>query len=174
MMAERWEAIPEYDGKYEVSNMGNVRSLKGKTKLLQQKTLNTGYLYVSLTYKGKSKNKTIHRLVANAFLDKVEGKTFVNHIDGNKKNNNIENLEWVTRSENMKHAYRNGLFKNFVPPAPRFKSVVQYDKDGECVGEFSSMTEASARTGTDISHISSCCKGKRKTANGYGWKYKER
>ena len=170
-MNEEWKVIHGYGGKYEVSNYGNVRSLKGETKLLQQRILNSGYLYVSLTHKGKSKNKTIHRLVADAFLDKKEGKSFVNHIDGNKKNNNIKNLEWVTRSENMKHAYNNGLFKRFVTPAPRFKSVMQFNKDGKCIGIFSSITEASTRTGANLSHISSCCNGKRKTVGGYTWKY---
>lgn len=172
-MEEVWLKIEGYCGKYEVSNMGNVRSLKGKTKLLQQRTLNSGYLYVSLTSNCKSNNKTVHRLVTEAFIPNPEGKGFVNHIDGNKTNNCANNLEWVTKSENMKHAYKNGLFKNFIMPKPRKKKVIQIDKDGTIIRIFSSLTEAAKETGTGISKISLCCSGKRKTTNGYSWEYQK-
>lgn len=172
-MEEIWTKIDGYCGKYEVSNMGNVRSLKGKIKLLQQRTLNSGYLYVSLTSNCKSNNKTVHRLVAESFIPNAEGKGFVNHIDGNKKNNCSSNLEWVTKSENMKHAYKNGLIKNLIVPESHKKKVIQIDKDGTIIRIFSSLTEAAKETGSKIGHISSCCSGKRKTTNGYSWKYQK-
>lgn len=172
-MEEIWKKIDGYCDKYEISNLGNVRSLKGKTKTLKQKILNTGYLYVALTTNGKSSNKTVHRLVAETFVPNPYKKEFVNHIDGNKMNNCESNLEWVTRSENMKHAYKNGLFKKFIIPKPHKKKVMQLDKEGNIIRIFTSLTEASIETGTQISHISSCCRGIRKLTNGYSWEYQK-
>ena len=106
-MKEEWKDIPEYKGKYQCSNKGNVRDInhvKIKTIL---KT--TGYRCVYLRAHGERKSFFVHRLVAITFIKAVTGKNHVNHKDGNKLNNIVENLEWCTPGENLSHAYKNGL-----------------------------------------------------------------
>ena len=127
MVNEQWKPISEYEELYEVSNYGNVRSkdrlvkhssgngfrpVKGKMKKLCEH--GDGYLYVTLSQNGKNKNHYVHRLVADAFIPKIPGKNFVNHIDYNKSNNHVENLEWVTAQENVLYSvpYRNKRSKN--------------------------------------------------------------
>lgn len=115
-MEEIWKAIPEYEGIYEVSNYGQVRSLdrvdnkgrKQKGQLLKACYCDTGYARVNLSKNGKFACYLVHRLVAQAFLMVCNGKTEVNHIDGNKHNNRSDNLEWCSRSENCKHSYSSG------------------------------------------------------------------
>lgn len=122
MTEEIWKDISEFDGVYQVSNLGNVRSVKrtvkysnGRlyeydSKILKQ-TLNAkrGYKYVNLSFAGKRKNLPVHRLVAKAFVNNSSGAEYVNHIDGNKLNNISCNLEWVTAKDNSLHAVRLGL-----------------------------------------------------------------
>lgn len=123
MIKEVWKDIVGYEGKYHVSNLGRVKSLnrvierqhpKSKTMTIKEKVLSlakgeNGYLYVNLRSGKTGIIKSVHRLVAIAFIQNPENKYAVNHKDGIKTNNNIENLEWVTQSENGKHAYRIGL-----------------------------------------------------------------
>lgn len=115
-MQEIWKPVVGYEGLYEVSNLGNVRRIwrynKPWVHPLKAKNTKDGYLESTLTKNGISKSIRTHRIVAMAFLETsdIVGKE-VNHIDGNKKNNCVENLEWVTSSENQKHAYRLGLQK---------------------------------------------------------------
>ena len=120
---EVWKDIEGYEGLYQVSNFGNIKSLprirhngKGtyiqKEKLLKQTFTSTGYKKVELCKDGKRKGFKVHRLVAIAFIPNPDNKPEVNHIDGNKINNNIDNLEWVTSSENTIHAYETGLNPN--------------------------------------------------------------
>lgn len=124
-MIEIWKDIPEYEGYYQVSNLGNVRSLdrirethpsaKKQFKVFKKGFLLTpdlthgGYLRFSLSKDKKTKKFSSHRLVAQAFIPNPENKEQVNHKDGNKLNNSIDNLEWCTGSENIRHAYKNGL-----------------------------------------------------------------
>lgn len=114
MMNEIWKPVVGYEGLYEVSNLGNIRRIwrygKPWVHTLKSKTTRDGYLEATLTKNSKAKSIRTHRIVAMAFLGHPDGKE-VNHIDGNKKNNSVENLEWVTPSENQKHAYRIGLQK---------------------------------------------------------------
>ena len=106
-MKEQWRVIEGYPN-YEVSNLGYVRNVKtGKVRKLQMNKF--GYQYVGLCLNGKGENHYIHRLVATAFIPNFENKRTVNHINGDKTDNRVENLEWVTDSENVKHAYKNGL-----------------------------------------------------------------
>lgn len=112
---EIWKDCVGYEGKYQVSNLGNVRSIannKGtyQERLLRQRqTTTSDYLYVNFTVKDVTKHHSVHRLVAKAFIANPSNKATVNHIDGNKLNNNVCNLEWNTYSENLKHAHANGL-----------------------------------------------------------------
>ena len=111
-----WRSIKGYEGIYEISDTGLVRNLRVDSKnrtypgkiLTPGKTV-SGYPFVFLSVNGKSKNNMIHRLVATAFIPNPHNLPEVNHIDGNKENNNVSNLEWCTRKENLKHAVDNGL-----------------------------------------------------------------
>ena len=114
-MQEVWKDISGYDGYYRVSNLGNVMSVGGRKGTranpitLKQSVNHDGYMKVRLIYNGKDVTARVHRLVAETFIENTEGKDTVNHIDGNKKNNCVDNLEWADRSEQMYHAYRLGL-----------------------------------------------------------------
>jgi hypothetical protein len=120
---EQFRDILGYEGFYQVSNLGTVRSLdrtyvgKGgslyplKGIIMKQKSDRYGYMTIGLRDNKKRKDFLVHRLVANAFIENIDNKRSVNHIDGNKKNNNLSNLEWVTDKENSIHAYKTGLLK---------------------------------------------------------------
>lgn len=106
---EEWRTIPEFSD-YEISSIGRVRSHKAKREIiLKERISHDGYVWYSLCRNGKGHTKRANRLVAEAFIPNPENKLTVNHKDGNKLNNNVENLEWATREEQMQHAYRNGL-----------------------------------------------------------------
>ena len=115
LAGEEWRDIEGYDGKYQISNYGRVKSFKQKHRILTPSLDNQGYLRYGLKLRGKEKRFTAHRLVAEAFLPNPDNKSDVNHIDGIKWNSCVSNLEWVTRSENIKHAHDTGL--NVAPHA---------------------------------------------------------
>lgn len=133
-MKEEWKPIKGYEGLYEVSNMGRVKSLhRSQGIILKQGTFH-GYMKVGLHKNGTRSTKKVHRLVATAFIRNPNNYEFVNHKDGNKKNNTVDNLEWCTRSYNMRHAYHNGLMNVDAQK----KSVILYKR----YGEYESITEA--------------------------------
>lgn len=120
-MKEIWASVVGYEGLYEVSNLGRVKNLKRKVpfwrgmrtipeRILQNHINEYGYVYVRLYENAKGRNIKLHRIVAEAFIPNPTNKRCVNHIDGNKQNNTVENLEWVTHSENMQHASDNKLW----------------------------------------------------------------
>lgn len=133
MKNEIWADIPDYEGLYQVSNMGRVRSLdrlvkgaKGldyriKGKITKKSKNHLGYIKVRLHKDGVRKEFSLHRIVAFSFVLNLQSKKEVNHIDGNKLNNSASNLEWCTRSENMKHAFKTGLVSNKGENAPGSK-----------------------------------------------------
>ena len=177
-MKEIWKAIKDYEGKYEVSNLGRVKSLertsrlnrKIKERILAPREHTGGYLRVQLS----RKDFYIHRLVAETFIPNPENKPMVNHKDGNKHNNCVDNLELVTHSENEKHAYKNNLIDKTKLSISHNKPVLQYKLDGKFIKEYKSIKEAND-TNPNIhgTSISKCLKGVYKTAGGYIWKYKE-
>lgn len=183
-MVEEWKTI-DINPNYEVSNFGRVRNKKGHIMKLQVGT--HGYFQVNLDFDGKNKTKKVHRLVATAFIPNPYNKPQINHIDGNKQNNHISNLEWCTGSENVKHAFNIGLNENMrkvssitiknaqkIAHEQRKRAVIQTDLNGNFVKEFSSAREAKDYYGIkDLDkYISMCCNGKLKTTHSYKWKFK--
>lgn len=160
---EKWIVIKGFE-RYEISNKGNVRNvLSGKAL---KPSLNTGgYQYVTLCCSRHRKNKTIHRLVAEAFIQNPLNLPEVNHKDENKENNNVSNLEWVTKKENMNYGTRTERANQ-----KKYKAVYQCAKNGEEVRKFESLKEAE-KEGFNHSAISECCYGKRKTHGGYKWRF---
>lgn len=193
-MEEIWKDIEGYEGLYQVSNMGRVRSIdrviyqehEGITysrlmngRMLKYNNDKQGYLLVHLSKNGKRICKKVHRLVAEAFLENKDSKEYVNHIDGNKQNNVVYNLEWVTPSENNIHAYKTKL------STPNLNMLGRKGKDNPCIKKIYQINknnhniiklyygscEAQRITGITASNIRACCKGRIKTAGGYIWRY---
>ena len=154
---EVWKDI--YEG-YQVSDKGRVFSIK-RNKILTLREHHKGYLQVHLRVDGKDITPKVHRLVALAFIDNPNNLPQVNHINGNKKDNSVGNLEWCTNGENVKHSYDVLGRKAFE------RSVVCVESNKE----YSSSREASRLLSIDNSCITKCCKGKRQTAGGYHWRY---
>ena len=178
---EYWLPIPSYEGYYEVSNLGRVKSLItvgcwGRENILKQTIHEFGYLLVGLYKNKKSRLIRVHRLVGAAFIQNPYNYKDINHKRGNKKDNREWMLEWCTRSYNLKHSYKLGLS---IPAwlgvrgvdNPHSKPVIQYDLNDTVIGVYSSAVEASQKTGISKSHIGCVCKGVRKTTGGYIWKY---
>ena len=176
-MVEIWENIKNYEGKYQVSNMGNVKSLNfNNTKrpaILVKKVNRRGYEYVCLSQYGKRSYSAVHRLVAEAFIPNPDNKEQINHIDGNKRNNSMYNLEWVSQSENINHAIRTGLLKLNGAQNGRSKKVQQIDLNGNVINTFDCLKDAGKFLGKEnrSTKILEACKGRRKTAYGYKWQY---
>lgn len=174
-MIETWKDIPKYEGLYQVSNMGRIKSLKRKTlngKCLYDKILNNrinhnGYLMIFLSKNKKIKGYRIHRLVAQAFIPNPDNLPQVNHIDKNKTNNRINNLEWCTAKYNTQHAIINKLRDNKYR-----RKIVQCDLDNNIVKEWNSIKEATD-FGFSKSGIWQCCNNKRNMHKNYKWYYKE-
>ncbi|MRN08005.1 endonuclease [Staphylococcus capitis] len=182
---EIWKAIKGYEEFYEVSNLGRVRSLDRLTnnpmgtfirkgKILKPNINRGGYKFVLLTDENKKqKNKKVHRLVALNFIDNPLSKPFVNHIDGNKLNNEVDNLEWCTPKENTSHAIEKGLFTPTVQKGSNRKVVGMFDMNDNLVKVFDRTKDAARYVGSDNKTIIKICNGYRsyKSAKGYKWKY---
>ena len=174
-MKEIWRDIKDYEGMYQVSNLGRIKSLeryvKGNKskKLIKERILvnvnKRGYMHIALWNQKKYKACRVHRLVAQAFIDNPENKKQVNHINGIKDDNRVENLEWCTSFENMQHARDNGLLNH----KSKMKKVVMLSINGETLLLFDSLTEAQNITGFNRNYISCCCEKKRETYKGYKW-----
>ena len=151
---------------YEVSNLGKVRNIKSG-RILKPVLGRGGYLKHGLSGHNKRKFLLLHRIIAIAFIDNPEENPCVNHIDENKTNNDLSNLEWCTVRENNIHGTRTkrGAEK-------RSKKVIQLDLNDNVLNEFESMEQAEQETGIDASSISRCCNGKRKSAGRFKWRRK--
>ena len=162
------ETFVEIEGfeNYEVSNLGKVRNIKSG-RVLKPSLNNNGYLRLFLCENNKRKHLYLHRIIATAFIDNPEEKPCVNHIDENKTNNDLSNLEWCTVRENLIHGTRT---KRAAEKC--FKKVIQLDLNDNVLNEFESIKQAGQKTGALARNISSCCNGKRKSAGGYKWRKK--
>lgn len=215
-MEEIWKDIKGYEGLYQVSNLGKIKSLgrtierigpNGKkfyrnypSKIIKIALDTKGYYRTNLAKNGINKTVKIHRIVAEAFIPNTYNKPQINHIDGNKQNNNVNNLEWCTNKENQDHSWRNGLRKKGkehwsygkVPKQllnvigsgnknpnygnrgnknPLSKTIMQYDLDNNLITIWIGIQEAGRELRISAGSICNCCKGKRKTAGNYIWKY---
>lgn len=181
---ELWKPVKGYEGLYEVSNYGNVKSIRKNAVLSQIVNKNNGYCYVGMYKDGKNKKLLVHRLVAETFINNADNKKTVNHLDGNKQNNAVSNLEWATYSENHKHAFKNGLktvTDNQRKAASktgkktcdqnRPKKAVVMIKGNTIINHFISAHEAARFVKGSPSAIVACCKGKANTCKGYRWEY---
>lgn len=199
-MEEIWVDIKGYEGLYQVSNQGRVKSLDynntGEVKTLKLNKTGNGYLQVNL----KGKILLVHRLVAESFIPNPDNKPCVDHINTIRDDNRVENLRWVTPKENMNNELTKDKFKGennhfygkrhteetkdkmrkpksdshrrHLSEARSIK-IVQLDKDMRLINTFNSSKEASEILGFDQGHINKCCNGKRKTHKGYKWMYYE-
>lgn len=219
MENEIWKPVVGYEGRYEVSSLGRVRSLnyegrKGVVIVRRPTLSNFGYHRIGLIIGKSRKTFMVHRLVAEAFIPNPEGKPFIDHINGVRTDNRVENLRWCTRVENMNFPLalqhkseatsgeRNPMFGKHMSEATKRKvsakhkanphpehlgkyitnapkgrdsavarAIDQYTKDGKFVKRWHCMADAAREYGIDPSHLSKCCRGARKTTNGYIWKY---
>ena len=161
---EIWKPIIGYESRYIISNKGEVKSLK-RNKVLK-KELRRNYWSIQLYDGNKFKHFSIHRLVGIHFIENPNNLPFINHIDENKLNNNANNLEWCTASYNINYGtyIQRAVEKKSIP-------VMQLDKNKNLINIFSSISEAESKTKVYNPNIIKCCKGERKTAGGYIWKY---
>lgn len=182
-MQEIWKDIPNYEGLYQVSNWGRIKSLNynhtKKPKILCDKKHKNGYLTIMLCNKGEKKNKNIHVLVAQSFIENPMNYPCVNHIDGNKSNNNVSNLEWCTHSQNTAHAIKCGLHNPYFMLGKTgaknklSKKIVQYDLLGNIVNRWDCISDAARFYNIRSGNINNCLAGRNKTYKGYIWKYAE-
>ena len=164
MAEEIWCPIKGYEGLYEVSDQGRVKSLKfGKERILKSVRDKDGYLLVCLCKNREKKMCKIHRLVAQAFIQNPDNLQEVNHKDENKTNNYVQNLEWCDQKYNINYGTRNDRCS---------KPVLQYTKSGKFVKEWRSATDVQRNLGYFGTYISSCCNGKCKSAYNFIWKFK--
>ena len=161
-MIEEWKTVTNFSN-YQVSNLGNAKNIK-TNKMLKLHNSGRGYLQVSLSKNGKTKQFYIHRLVAEHFIPNPENKPEVNHIDENIQNNVADNLEWCNHSYNQNYGNRNNKVREKLGI-----KIKQYDLNGNFIRVFNSITEAQKHCNT--THICKCLKGKFKQAGGYVWKY---
>lgn len=176
---EVWKPIKGYEGRYEISNFGNVKSISylcGKNvKELKPFKDKDGYLTVNLFSNGLRKTLKVHRLVAFHYIENNRPQIAleINHKDECKTNNHYSNLEWVTTKENNNYGTRKERARISNTNGKLSKKIIQYDLNGFIVKEWNSIMEIQRECGYNHSMISFCCNGKRKRGYGYIWKFKE-
>lgn len=188
-MSEIWKAIPGYEGLYEVSNLGHVRSVarivrasgisqrRAFGRVLKPYTNKLRYQYVALSKDGKPKTLLVHRLVANVFVPNPNNYSIINHKDENPSNNRADNLEWCTQMYNVH--YGTGMERGDAKSNHGRMAVDKLDLNGNYICSYRSISEAAEAVGVRKQCICACLKGKHSngrnvfTAGGYKWRYKE-
>ena len=167
---EEWKPIKGFEG-YYISNLGRVkstRSFKGTKETILKGSFNQqGYKVITMMKDNKAYTKTLHRLLAIAFIPNLNNYCCINHKDGNKLNNNLNNLEWCSYSYNNTEAYRIGLKHSRIKP----KKVKQYDKNNNLINIWNSVNEAGRQLSISDGNICECCNGNRRTAGNFIWRY---
>lgn len=183
MNNEIWKYIKGYEGLYQVSNLGRIKSLQRKVwngfsfvdkkeKILAPRYNSKGYVSYALWKNKTRKDFKGHWLVLSSFIDNINNKPQINHKNGKKDDNRLCNLEWCNNSENQLHAIKNGLRKiRYGKENPCSIPILQYDINDNLIREWYSISDAMRFYGSI--HITDCCKGKRNYAGGFKWKYKE-
>lgn len=185
MILEQWMDIPNFEGVYQVSDKGNIKSLKRFEEgyLLSNVNKKNGYFSIVLRSGNRKRYTRVHRLVAEMFIPNPYGLPEVNHIDGNKQNNSVKNLEWVSRKENAQHAILHNpnivAGMNYYNTDVRPKPIQQFSLSGQLVGEYKNSRIASNSTGVcrrNILQVASQDEYKpgkvRKQAGGFVWRFK--
>lgn len=182
---EIWKDIQGYEGKYQISNIGRVKSLyliNRQAKIPREKILaygynQQGYPFVQLSKNGKvGKHLSIHRLVAMHFMPNPNNYPVVNHINGIKTDNRVENLEWCTQKYNIQQSFKNGQQKPTWKGKtgienPNSKKVRQYDLEDNFIKQWDCLRDVQRELKIFAISISRCCKGNQETAGGYKWRY---
>ena len=198
---EEWVDIKGYEGVYQVSNFGRIRSLdryvktkirhnncaKRKGKILKTIPHHNGYLFVSLSKKNKPKLYAVHRLVAEAFIPNNDNKPQIDHINTITSDNNVNNLRWVTASENSQNSITKqrrkeanigdknpqyGKIRSLEEKIKRSRPVLQFTKEGDFIKEFAAIFLAAEEVNVSSTNIITACKNFNKTSGEYKWKYK--
>lgn len=198
MTIEVWKDILGFEGIYKISDKGRVKRLPGKIvckngvikklkeTILRPQKYSNGYLFYNLSVKGSNKCLNAHRLVAKAFLPNESNKREVNHINEDKTDNRVENLQWVTHKENINHGTaiarrvqnsnfkgsNNPMFGNIGKLNPRSKPLIQYDLDGNAIKEFDSVASVNRELGFDLSSLYAVLNNRRPVYKNFHWKYK--
>ena len=173
-MEEEWRDVVGYEGLYQVSNMGRIKSFPRKgtrtkeDRILKPLQNNNSYQYVDLYKNKKVKRYLIHRLVASTFIDNFKNYNCVNHKDENPKNNKVDNLEWCTQEYNINYGTGNKRRSQTEK-----MTILQYDLQLNFIKQWEGLVEAASKLNISVGNVCSCCRGKRKHAGGYIWRYKE-
>lgn len=178
---EVWKDIEGYEGLYQISNLGRVKSMpktrrnrfssyRSKEAILKPRT-QSGYDVAALYKDGVRENIKVHRLVAVAFIGRDHSKPWINHKNGIKTDNRVENLEWCTPQGNSRHAFDTGL--NHVERGkgnPRSRRILQYKENGELIAEWYGVGEIKRELGINPANVNGCLHGRRRVAGGFIWK----
>lgn len=168
---ETWKPVVGYESAYQVSNIGNVRNTK-RNKNLKIWKHRTGYMLCKLYWNGKKNTLAVHRLMAIAFIPNPDNKPQVNHKNTTKHHNRLDNLEWVTNSENQIHAFANGKISRVSGSKHHAsKKVIQSDLSGQKINEWESMNKAAKQLGIQNNSIYLACNNKIKKAGGFKWSF---
>lgn len=189
-MEEIWKDINGWEGRYQISNLGQVKRLRTEIRGVAKggrefktftaerltKTYIDRYVCVHLFRDAKLTHKYVHVLLGQAFIPNPDNKPYINHIDGDKTNNALSNLEWATMSENVKHSYE--FLNRSRTHHPKGKNhskarvILQYSLSNEFIKEWGCVSDACKEYNTNHSNIIACCKGRTKKSKGFIWRYK--
>lgn len=171
METEIWKDVVGYEGLYRVSNLGNIYSVYSKRNKAQQKSIH-GYMLVQLWKNNVGTHCSVHRIVASAFIENPLNKPQINHIDEDKTNNRVENLEWCTQVENHNHGTINQRISQALTNNPKkCKPCALIAEDGSIEKIFPCAPEASRQTGINVSSIRDVLHGRKQHAGGRVWRF---